>query len=95
MFQRFLRTVTGLIARHVTGARKGRPFGRRFWSHVAFTRVVTGLRGFKQMRSYVEKNRVEAEFGALERRLFESFEQRVREMRQYARGGESASQLIG
>jgi hypothetical protein len=39
-FQGFLRTITALIARRITGARKGKPFGRKFWDHLAFTRTV-------------------------------------------------------
>jgi hypothetical protein len=39
-FQGFLRTVTALIARRITGARKGHPFGRKFWNHIAFTRTL-------------------------------------------------------
>lgn len=38
-FQNFLRTISALIARQVTGARKGRPFGR-FWDHLAFSQVL-------------------------------------------------------
>ena len=33
-FQKFLKSVTTLIARRVTGARKGKPFGR-FWQGLA------------------------------------------------------------
>lgn len=39
-FQGFLRTITALIARRVTGAKKGNPFGRKFWDHIAFTRSI-------------------------------------------------------
>ena len=77
-FQCFLKAVAGLIARHVTGARKGRPFGKRFWTHVAFTRVVFGWRGFKAMANYIDKNKVEAEFGAFARRLYEDFDRLVK-----------------
>ena len=38
-FQRFLRTITGLIARLIMGAVKGRPSGK-FWDNLAFSRVV-------------------------------------------------------
>ncbi len=53
-FQGFLRSITTLIARHVTGARRGRPFGR-FWQGLAYTRV---------LKSYAEEVRLRGYFGA-------------------------------
>lgn len=38
-FQSFLRAFAGLVARHVTGARKGKPAGR-FWDTLTFSRVL-------------------------------------------------------
>ena len=35
-----LRTMSALIARKVTGARRGKPFGKRFWAHLALTESV-------------------------------------------------------
>lgn len=40
-FQDYLRTMSALIARKVTGARRGKPFGKRFWDHLALTESVT------------------------------------------------------
>jgi hypothetical protein len=45
-FQAFLRTLSGTVARHVTGARKGNPVGR-FWDGLAHTRVWEPSRGEK------------------------------------------------
>ncbi|RYZ66339.1 MAG: hypothetical protein EOP05_19285 [Proteobacteria bacterium] len=59
MFQSFLRTITGLIARHVTGAKKGKPFGKRFFDGLAFTRVVQGLKDMRGLKIYLFKNEVE------------------------------------
>ena len=73
-FQHFLRTVTALIAREVTGARKGRPFGRRFWDELAFTRVVMGWRDYRSVTNYLKKNEIEREHGALGRRAVEEYE---------------------
>ena len=73
-FQNFLRTITALIARHVTGARRGKPFGKRFWDHLAFTRVVFGRGDFKGLSKYIGKNRIQAEFGYLARRAVEEYE---------------------
>ena len=61
-FQNFLRSITSLIARHVTGARKGVRFGR-FWEGLAFTRVVeTSFEEWK-LREYFIANRVERQHG--------------------------------
>jgi len=61
--QRFMREIAGLIARAVTGARKGKPFGQ-FWDLLAHTRVVTGLRDLKNVLDYVFLNQIEGAFGA-------------------------------
>ncbi len=65
-FQKFLRTITAMIARLVTGARKGKPFGK-FWDALAHSRVVTGKRAYLEVMNYVEKNIFEASFGYLAR----------------------------
>jgi REP element-mobilizing transposase RayT len=80
-FQNFLRTITSLIARHVTGAKRGKPFGRRFWQGLAFTRVIMGQRDFNGVRNYVEKNRMEAEIHPLARKTVELHERAEREAR--------------
>lgn len=58
-FQQFLKSVTTLIARHVTGARRGKPFGR-FWQGLAFTRVLRTSLEELNLRGYLEANRREA-----------------------------------
>ena len=70
--------MTGLIARHITGARKGNPFGRRFWDYTAFTRVIVGYRAYWTARNYIEKNKIESELGKTTRKMVEEFEQAVR-----------------
>jgi hypothetical protein len=65
-FQKFLRTITAMIARLVTGARKGKPFGK-FWDALAHSRVVTGKRAFVEVMNYVETNIFEASYGYLAR----------------------------
>jgi len=59
MFQKFLISVTGLIARTVTGARKGKPFGR-FWNDLAFTRVLQSYAEELWLTGYFIANRMEA-----------------------------------
>lgn len=58
-FQDFLRSVTALIARFVTGARRGRPFGK-FWDALAYTRVVTTRKEQLQLCGYMTANELEA-----------------------------------
>lgn len=68
--QRFMREVAGLIARAVTGARKGKPFGK-FWDQLAHSRVVTGLRDLRNVHNYVLINKMEGQFGREARELME------------------------
>ena len=77
-FQNFLRTVTALIARHATGARRGRPFGGRFWDAIAFTRIVMGYRDLQKLETYLNKNAVERECGGDLRAAIESAERGFR-----------------
>ena len=53
----------------MTGARKGRPFGK-FWDALAFTRVLKSRRDFLHVDRYIEGNQIEADFGRMERELF-------------------------
>lgn len=68
-FQNFLRSITTLIARFVTGAKKGKNFGR-FWQGLAFTRVIqTGieLMGFE---GYLNANKLEKTYGKEARSVY-------------------------
>ena len=58
-FANFLRRVTCEIALAVTGARKGNRFGK-FWTGLAFSRIVPWGRGFDTVKRYLELNRLEA-----------------------------------
>jgi REP element-mobilizing transposase RayT len=58
-FRRFLRTISGLIARAVTGATKANAQGK-FWDHLAFTRVVSWGKDFKNACDYVIQNVMES-----------------------------------
>ncbi len=57
-FQAFLRTLAGLIARFVTGARKGNPMGK-FWEALAYSRVVEWGVEFFKVRDYLILNQLE------------------------------------
>lgn len=68
-FQNFLRSITNLIARHVTGARKGNRFGR-FWQGLAFTRVITSFIELTQLAYYFTANKVESRRGYASRKCY-------------------------
>jgi REP element-mobilizing transposase RayT len=58
--QNYLRALAGMLARAVTGARKGRPIVGKFWDHLAFSRVVAWGKDFTRTRRYVITNEIEA-----------------------------------
>jgi REP element-mobilizing transposase RayT len=78
-FRNFLRTVTALIARAGTGARRGKPFGQRFWDGLAFTRVIAWGRDLSGMRNYLLKNSIERDVGRFARQVVEQYEEATRQ----------------
>ena len=58
-FRSFLKAVTNLIARKITGARKGKPFGK-FWQGQAFTRILTSKFEELNLYGYIKANQIEA-----------------------------------
>ena len=62
-FQSYLRALTGIVSRLVTGAKKGNPMGK-FWDALAYTRVVRWGRDFKNVTYYLIRNELE-ELGIL------------------------------
>jgi len=62
-FQGFLRSFAGIVARRVTGARRGQPAGP-FFSNLAWSRVVRWGRDYIGVRHYVFRNQIEASQGA-------------------------------
>jgi REP element-mobilizing transposase RayT len=79
-FQAFLRSFAGIVARRVTGARRGRPCGR-FFSGIAWTRVVSWGRDYLGVRHYVFRNQIEGAVGARVRRALEEGPVRTRHPR--------------
>ncbi|MCM2323819.1 MAG: transposase, partial [Oligoflexia bacterium] len=57
-FKAYLRALTGTLARTITGARKGVKKGK-FWDTLAYSRVVTWGREFKNVSFYVIMNELE------------------------------------
>jgi hypothetical protein len=62
----FLRTFAALLARDITGARKGQPFGK-FWDGLVFTRVLMSKFEQLSLRGYFEGNHRQRELGYQER----------------------------
>lgn len=58
-FQGFLRSLAGAVALLVTGARKGKPLGERFWDLLAYSRIVNWGREFRRVLVYLVKNELE------------------------------------
>lgn len=61
-FRNFLRTITCLIARTVTGARRGHKFGR-FWDGLTFTRLLRTFTEHEILKRYIFANILEADCG--------------------------------
>lgn len=56
----FLRSITGLIARHILGAQRGAAKRIQFWDARPFSRIVTWGRDYKAMGKYLNKNQLQA-----------------------------------
>jgi REP element-mobilizing transposase RayT len=69
-FHAFLRSFAGVVARRVTGARRGHPSGR-FFSGLAWSRVVGWGRDYLGVRHYVFRNQIEGDLGARVRHALE------------------------
>ena len=59
-FNKFIRAVTGLIARAVLNIRRDRSVGVRFWDQRPFTRIVESWRGIRIIKNYIKKNLMES-----------------------------------
>ncbi len=68
-FQQFLKSFTSLLARQITGARRGVKFGR-FWDGLVYTRVLTSKFEELGLKGYFEGNHRERELGYQERLFF-------------------------
>lgn len=85
-FQKFLKSITGRIARHVTGARRGKRFGR-FWQGLAYTRILMSRLEETRLHHYFCANRVEKLAGKVRREEYLSeMNAWFRSLRNKARG---------
>ena len=66
-FSNFFRALAAQIATRITGARKGKPLGHRFWTRLFWSRIVTWGRAFRIAKRYVLTNQLEG-LGILPRR---------------------------
>jgi hypothetical protein len=62
-FANFLRSLTCLLSRGITGARKGRPLKKRFFDALAWSRVVRTWAEEKILNQYFNDNALEAGLG--------------------------------
>jgi REP element-mobilizing transposase RayT len=71
-FRSFLRSLAGIVARVVTGAKRGRRLqGGAFWRGLAWSRLVSWGRDYKRVRHYIFRNRVEGNDGVAARQTLE------------------------
>jgi hypothetical protein len=59
-FNGFIRAISGIIARIVTGAERGRGKALKFWDARPFTRVVEWGRDLRNVCAYLRQNTLEA-----------------------------------
>jgi len=87
-FQNFLRSVTSLIARKITNAKKGNQLPKqkhkqnKFWQGLAFTRVLKTSYEVLQLKGYFKANRIQAVKGEKAREQFlNAFNDRIQSLR--------------
>lgn len=68
-FHNFLRTFTGLLARKLTNAHRGKTFGK-FWDGLAYTRVLTSKFEELGLNIYFGANMLEVSHGARTREAY-------------------------
>ncbi len=68
LYSSFIRSITGLIARHVMGAERGRSLdlpcesktSKKFWEARPFTRLIAWGKDYLFVKKYMDKNRDQA-----------------------------------
>jgi hypothetical protein len=59
-FNRFIRAITGIIARITLGVERGNPLGEKIWDARPFTRILEWGRDFTRASHYLLQNTLEA-----------------------------------
>lgn len=81
-FGQFLKSFTAMLARTITGAKKGFKFGK-FWDGLAYTRVLISKLEEYSLKGYFEANHKQREYGYQERLAFlKRFNQYIYRLRQ-------------
>lgn len=65
-FQQFLKSFSALLAREITGAKKGNPFGK-FWDGLVFTRILMSSFEELGLKGYFTGNHIQKEIGYKQR----------------------------
>jgi REP element-mobilizing transposase RayT len=65
-FQQFLKSFSAMLAREITGAKKGNPFGK-FWDGLVFTRILMSSFEELGLRGYFTGNHLQREVGCRQR----------------------------
>jgi hypothetical protein len=68
-FQKYLKSISALIARKVTDARKGKKFGK-FWDCLAFTKVIKVWAQELRLNRYIVANAIEGQHGKVWREKY-------------------------
>jgi REP element-mobilizing transposase RayT len=66
---KFLKSFSATLARAITGAKRGKKFGK-FWDGLVFTRVITSKFEELGLRGYFEGNHLQRELGYKERERY-------------------------
>jgi len=59
-FIKYVKSISGLIARLTMGTERGSPLGRKFWDARPFTKIIEWGREFRALSNYVLQNTMEA-----------------------------------
>src|SRR5207247_741020 len=59
LYNRFIRSLTGLLALRITKVGTKTALSQKFWDYRPFTRIVIGWRGYRIAKDYVTLNKLE------------------------------------
>jgi hypothetical protein len=60
-FSKFIKAVSGIIARIVLGVEKGKNWGLKFWEGIPFSRIINDwAKGYITVKEYITRNELES-----------------------------------
>ena len=59
-FKKFVKAISGIIARITLGAEKGKNLGFKFWKGIPFSRIVSWAKDYFSTKQYILCNELEA-----------------------------------